>query len=206
MTPAGEQDVRRRILLAAKSLFATKGFEGASVREVCEAAGVNVALVSYHFGGKEKLFQALFDEFLPPASALEPFRPMLERPYEGLAVMIEQIMRHIVQEQELSTIMEQEILKRSPRIPFIQERAFPFWTFLRELLGRGRAEGVFRFRSLDTTFLMVLGAILFRKRAYYFEPLMEEAAQRPEDVIADTIAFVYAGLGAAPPSEGGKIG
>ncbi|HZG86509.1 MAG TPA: TetR family transcriptional regulator [Paenibacillus sp.] len=196
--------MRKRILLAAKSLFADKGFEGASVREVCEAAGVNVALVSYHFGGKEKLFQALFDEFFPPAAALEPYRPLLDRPYEGLAFMIEQVMRTLVQERDMSAIIEQEILKRSPRLPFIQERVFPFWRFLRDLLNRGKAEGVFRFRSLDTTFFMVLGAILFHKRGFYFEPLMQEAPQRPEDVIADTIAFVYGGLGAAPP-EGGRI-
>ena len=45
-----------RILLAAKKLFAKQGFDGTSVRQICEEAGANVALVSYYFGGKEKVF------------------------------------------------------------------------------------------------------------------------------------------------------
>ncbi|MFC4768110.1 TetR family transcriptional regulator [Effusibacillus consociatus] len=60
-----QQDVKMRILLAAKKLFAKQGFDGTSVRQICEEAGANVALVSYHFGGKENVFHALFDTFFP---------------------------------------------------------------------------------------------------------------------------------------------
>lgn len=90
---------------------------------------------------------------------------------------------------------------RSPRISIIQELAFPFWRILRDLLQRGREEGVFRFRCLDTTLLMVLGSMLFHKRAYYFQPLFLEGRQQPDDVIADTIRYVYGALGAPIPGE-----
>ena len=50
-------DTREEILKAAWDLFAEKGFEDVSVRDVTNAAGVNLASVSYHFGGKEGLIQ-----------------------------------------------------------------------------------------------------------------------------------------------------
>ena len=51
---------KERILDAAENLFARHGFYGVSVRDITEAAKVDVALVSYHFGGKRELFTAVF--------------------------------------------------------------------------------------------------------------------------------------------------
>lgn len=47
---------RLRLLLAAESLFARKGFDGATVRDICDRAGMNVAAINYHFGDKERLY------------------------------------------------------------------------------------------------------------------------------------------------------
>lgn len=52
--------VYERLLWAAEFLFGEKGFDGTSVREITQKAGCNVAAVNYHFGSKEKLYQALF--------------------------------------------------------------------------------------------------------------------------------------------------
>ena len=52
---------KERILDAAERLFAQRGFYGVSLRDITQAAGVDVALVSYHFGGKRELFAAVFE-------------------------------------------------------------------------------------------------------------------------------------------------
>ncbi len=52
------EHTRRRILECATRLFAEQGAGRTSVREIAAAAGVNLALVSHHFGGKDKLYAA----------------------------------------------------------------------------------------------------------------------------------------------------
>ena len=54
--PTADQSTRERILEVAGPLFAEKGFEGATVRDICEVADANIASVNYHFGGKSKLY------------------------------------------------------------------------------------------------------------------------------------------------------
>ncbi|MFF0094941.1 TetR/AcrR family transcriptional regulator [Streptomyces canus] len=58
--------VKERILLAAERLFAERGLDGASLRQISAAAhnGNNTA-VQYHFGSKERLIQAIFECRLP---------------------------------------------------------------------------------------------------------------------------------------------
>lgn len=193
-----EPDIRTRILLAAKTLFSKQGFDGTTVRQVCEEAGANVALVSYHFGGKENLFLALFEEFFPNADELlEQYRDVLAQPEIGLATFIEQVMLYKMNEPDMGNILEQEILMHSPRLQAIQNRTFPFWSKLRDLIQEGQKRGTFHFQSIDTTLLLVLGSLLFHKRIYYFRPLLLEEPQPPEAAIAATVKYVYGALGAA---------
>lgn len=55
-------DKKQTIINAAMELFADKGFEGTSIREMAAKAGVNIAMVNYYFGSKEKLFEAMVEE------------------------------------------------------------------------------------------------------------------------------------------------
>ena len=75
-----EQAVTRRNLLdAAAEVFAEVGFRNATVREICQRAGANVAAINYHFGDKEKLYlevlrrsqEQAFQKF-PPDYGVEP--------------------------------------------------------------------------------------------------------------------------------------
>src|SRR5262245_38276961 len=52
---------KEHIINAAIELFAEKGFEGSSIRDLAARADVNVAMVNYYFGSKEKLFEAIVE-------------------------------------------------------------------------------------------------------------------------------------------------
>src|SRR5215510_1851052 len=47
---------RERIVEAAGEIFAEKGFDATTVRDICQAAGANIAAVNYYFGDKERLY------------------------------------------------------------------------------------------------------------------------------------------------------
>jgi TetR/AcrR family transcriptional regulator len=57
-----DNDCRAALLAVATPLFAEKGFNGVSVREIAGFAGVNVSMISYYFGGKEGLYGAVLNE------------------------------------------------------------------------------------------------------------------------------------------------
>jgi AcrR family transcriptional regulator len=52
-------DKQQQILEVAEKLFAEKGFDGTSIRDISKEAKINVAMVSYYFGSKEKLLESL---------------------------------------------------------------------------------------------------------------------------------------------------
>ena len=60
------EDTRERILSAAQKLFAEKGYDSTSVRDITTDAECNVASVNYHFGGKENLYLETFRATLKP--------------------------------------------------------------------------------------------------------------------------------------------
>jgi AcrR family transcriptional regulator len=51
-----QQDPRMKIICSAGPIFAEKGYEAATVRQICQVAGVNVASIKYYFGDKENLY------------------------------------------------------------------------------------------------------------------------------------------------------
>jgi AcrR family transcriptional regulator len=58
----GQMATRQHLLEAAGRVFADVGFRAATVREICERAGANIAAVNYHFGDKEQLYRAVLQE------------------------------------------------------------------------------------------------------------------------------------------------
>lgn len=55
---------KNKILDAAESLFANKGFNGTSLREITGQADVNLAAVNYHFGSKKELIKAVMSRYM----------------------------------------------------------------------------------------------------------------------------------------------
>ncbi len=62
-----EPDTRQKLLRAAVHVFARKGYEGATVREICSRAKANVAAVNYHFGDKASLYAAVLEDIFSKA-------------------------------------------------------------------------------------------------------------------------------------------
>jgi AcrR family transcriptional regulator len=63
--PKGDEDrhgTREHLLEAAGHVFAKKGFERTTAKEICERAGTNTAAVNYYFGGIEALYAAVMEE------------------------------------------------------------------------------------------------------------------------------------------------
>lgn len=82
-------DSRQALIEAALPIFAEQGLEGSTVKDIADAAKVNVALISYHFGGKEGLYRAaiesvgserleLAERMLKPTASAEEFRLRLK--------------------------------------------------------------------------------------------------------------------------------
>ncbi len=96
-----------QILEVAERLFAGHGYEGTSVRDIAQEAGVNVAMISYYFGSKEKLLHAVF------ANRIESGRLMMEHlladtamgPLEKIDAMVESMVERMLQHSNFHRVM-----------------------------------------------------------------------------------------------------
>jgi AcrR family transcriptional regulator len=66
----GKNDTRAEILVSAREIFAERGYDGASIRQIATDAGVDPALVHHYFGTKESLFRATIEVPIDPATLL----------------------------------------------------------------------------------------------------------------------------------------
>lgn len=64
MSTQPDAGTKARLMAAAREVFAERGPQDATVRDICSRAGANVAAVNYHFGGKDKLFMAVLSDYL----------------------------------------------------------------------------------------------------------------------------------------------
>lgn len=71
-----DSDCREHIIATAIPLFAAKGLNGVSVRELSAAAGVNLSMISYYFGGKEGLYAAVLTNQFAILGKLEEIEQM----------------------------------------------------------------------------------------------------------------------------------
>ena len=72
-------DRRQQILDIASGLFARKGYQGTTTREIAEEAGVNEALLFRHFPSKENLYWTLIEESISARGRRDRMRRILER-------------------------------------------------------------------------------------------------------------------------------
>lgn len=69
-----EPTTRNKIMDAGEHLFAQNGFHRSSLREITNLAGANLAAVNYHFGSKEKLYEAILERRITPINEIREER------------------------------------------------------------------------------------------------------------------------------------
>ena len=94
-------DTVERILDAAETLFAEKGFAETSLRLITSKAKVNLAAVNYHFGSKKSLIQAVFSRFLEPL-CLSLDEELDRRSAEGQPAWTVELLLDVLVEQTLA--------------------------------------------------------------------------------------------------------
>jgi AcrR family transcriptional regulator len=113
------------ILEQALRLFADKGFEGASTREIAESAGVNHALIKYHFGSKLELWKnavdLLFARLDDVLATVDRESADIEDPAERFRVFLRHYVRYCAAHPEHARIMVQESTSENERLAWAVE-------------------------------------------------------------------------------------
>ncbi len=89
MDAACPPDTKSRLIEAAARIFGEKGFEGAGIREICEAAETNVASVRYHFTDKAGLYRETLAHAQSQTFMTRPLPDLTDDPEADLVTCIE---------------------------------------------------------------------------------------------------------------------
>ncbi|WP_295880505.1 TetR/AcrR family transcriptional regulator [uncultured Thiohalocapsa sp.] len=140
---------RERLLAAALEVFAERGYEAATIREICSRAGANTAAVHYHFGDKRSLYEAIYGTlFETLRQRRTDFLPAGAPPAERLRVYIRALFEEIFccagnteRQVQLSTIYLSEMANPSEVLDRIvtehlEPDARELYSIVGELLGR----------------------------------------------------------------------
>lgn len=125
---------RERMLQVSTKLFATKGYDRVSVREIAKACKCNLSMISYYFGGKEKLYIEIFERFFERVysqiQTLEQHRGPLDKPMsrEEFVNEIGLNIRFFISEFKVDPyakiVLHREVMDGFPRAKAAFERHF----------------------------------------------------------------------------------
>ena len=150
-------DKQIQIIETAETLFAERGFDGTSVRDIADVAGINVAMISYYFGSKEKLMEALFE--LRVGTVKMRIESLIKdeslTPLEKVNMLIDEHIERITQRQCFHKIMvgvqvtnkNPAILKAANKVK-LQNAAV-----VSELIKEGQKKGVFK-KKIDVLLML----------------------------------------------------
>lgn len=142
---------REKIMNVAAELFAEKGLEGVSVREISKEADVNLSLVSYYFGGKEGLYKAVLEENTREAAASlaqvlhrEPGQAMTKEMFRKI---IHGVIEHMVEiklkKPTIARLMMRERLTGLPHARHVYEEVFgPIADMLVEMFDEAKGKKI----------------------------------------------------------------
>ena len=150
-------DKQLKIIETAECLFADKGYDGTSVRDIADEAGINVAMISYYFGSKEKLLEALFS--YRAEGTVQKLESMLQdrvlTPLEKVNIMIDYYIDKFQTQQCFFRIMmrEQVASQRGVTAGLIQHFKKRNQQLVKQLIHEGQKTGEFN-KNIDVPILM----------------------------------------------------
>ena len=147
----------QHILYKAEELFAQKGYDGSTVRDIALAAGVNLAMISYYFGSKEKLIETLF------AERMGNIRLRIEsvvnntaiNPFQKLEILIDQHIEGVFEKQPFYMVMlhEQMLNKNEAILLSIRKYKLEFINLIKEVIDQGKKQELFK-NDIDIMLLL----------------------------------------------------
>ncbi|MCW3115162.1 MAG: hypothetical protein JWR18_3558 [Segetibacter sp.] len=157
-------DKQLQIIGTAERLFANKGFDGTSVRDIADEAGVNIAMISYYFGSKEKLMEALFSKRSSDINLqVETLLHNEEiAPLQKMESLVDSYIDKVMQKQQFFKIMicEQVINKNPVIISLIHDLKKKNTEAINKLIKDGQQKGAFK-KNIDVLLLIntLIGSI-----------------------------------------------
>ena len=142
---------------AAEKLFGEKGFEGSSVRDIAEEANINIAMISYYFGSKEKLLEALFT--YRGENTIRKLESMLTNPEQLPLEKVNQLINYFIdkfydQQYFHKIMMREQVANQHTAITkLITHFKKNNQQLVKELIYEGQKKGVFR-KNIDIPIMM----------------------------------------------------
>lgn len=161
------------ILDIAEELIARKGYEGTSVRDICSKANINVAMISYYFGSKEKMMSYLYQyRVLKTRENFSEFADTIKegKPEMQMKEMIKYIVAQLFKYNYFHGFVTQELRHTENLKDELLDFYQLFVKKLDEVIKKGVASGVFTFTPKPEDILTtIIGSTLFviRNRNFY---------------------------------------
>lgn len=163
MTLQEKTDKREQLLNAAEELFAEKGFDGTSVRDIAQKADVNLAMISYYFGSKEKLLQVLIEQRMASSSELldELVKNTKMTPWEKIEKLIDYYVNKILDGRRFHAIINQEYNTDRSReiLDIITSIKMKNYSLIKQLIDEGVKKKQFRKIDPEMTMASMMGTI-----------------------------------------------
>lgn len=163
-----------KIIVCAEKLFAEKGFEGTTTREISKAAGMNISMISYYFGSKEKLYEGIFQYRM--GQSLEFLELVIARrdlnAWEKTEMMITQYITRVQKFKEFYLILYREQIS-SRKNPIINDHITStkrlFLQAYQTIIEEGYQEKIFK-NQIQIEFLQatVTGTLMFAMNSFEF--------------------------------------
>jgi AcrR family transcriptional regulator len=183
---------RDALLAAGTALFAERGYDGVSVAAIAERAGVNKAMISYHFGGKRKLYLAIvtatFAEIVAGVERLAASaRPAPDVLRELVALVGEMASRR---HPHFCVMMLREVVAGGRHLdPALIEQPARILGAVQRIVARGVRDGDFRPVDPLLTHLSLVGSLVFFFATARFRERVL-ATRRPSLRSPDAAAYV----------------